>query len=286
MPAFNIRLCAPTSTSMQITVAIKFSTERGIVLQFNNGGSDLRGFDVSWISRYGYEDERVFVGGYYYMRIESVRVRSTKTNYEDIIYALFYLDQIINGDNVRVNNLKVSKFEILAVKHLFDRKIKPTETAAKFDNYIYDTFATFAHHKTQITLNFTCSAEDANSNFLDLFMHPRSRGTDFRKDNDCSNLLKSKIFQVFPNLNTLNIVTGYNHYSISMIALLSLLELGSLDKITVIAGSDSKENNWIYSLWHLHSKRLEKQYLAKNYKINCVKGDDYRNEYLFVINKN
>ncbi len=63
---FNIRLCSPTSTSIHIEVAIKFSTEEGCILQFNNPTpkygytqySYLRCFNVSWLSRYKEEDER------------------------------------------------------------------------------------------------------------------------------------------------------------------------------------------------------------------------------------
>ena len=62
MPEFNIFLCSPTSTSMHIEVATKFSGDEGIIIQLNNpspaGYHLLRGFNCSWISRYKEEDER------------------------------------------------------------------------------------------------------------------------------------------------------------------------------------------------------------------------------------
>ncbi len=62
LPEFNIFLCSPTSTSMQIEVALKFGGSNGMVIQLNNKSSGkydtLRGFDVSWVSRYPEEDER------------------------------------------------------------------------------------------------------------------------------------------------------------------------------------------------------------------------------------
>ncbi len=61
MPCFNIRLCSPTSTSKKIEVATKFSGPNGIIIHFNNPNTlqyrYLRGFNVSWLSRYGEEDE-------------------------------------------------------------------------------------------------------------------------------------------------------------------------------------------------------------------------------------
>ena len=64
MPSFVIRLCSPTSTSIHLEVALKFSGESGIILQLNvknmlyGTDSNVRAFDCSWISRFKEEDER------------------------------------------------------------------------------------------------------------------------------------------------------------------------------------------------------------------------------------
>ena len=67
IPSFSMRLCSPTSTSMQLSVAIKISGREGMVITLNNPKFDdeiagqygwLRGFNCSWISRYPEEDER------------------------------------------------------------------------------------------------------------------------------------------------------------------------------------------------------------------------------------
>ena len=69
MPSFNIRLCAPTSTSWNIEVAIKFSGEDGIIIQLNNPNiapyRDLAGFNCSWLSRYKEENERYDCNKFY-----------------------------------------------------------------------------------------------------------------------------------------------------------------------------------------------------------------------------
>ena len=67
VPEFSIRLCSPTSTSKHMEVSINFSTKEGIIIQLNNPKEDLRSalvsfFDVSWISCFPDEDERVFIG--------------------------------------------------------------------------------------------------------------------------------------------------------------------------------------------------------------------------------
>ena len=66
VPEFAIRLCSPTSTSKQVAVSLSFATRAGMILQLNNDTKDAsRGvpfFNVSWISRFPDEDERVFAG--------------------------------------------------------------------------------------------------------------------------------------------------------------------------------------------------------------------------------
>ena len=62
MPAFNIQIFGPVSTSVHQEIAVKFSGDNGIIIRFDNHkgwGKSAQGFDVSFISRYGGdEDER------------------------------------------------------------------------------------------------------------------------------------------------------------------------------------------------------------------------------------
>ena len=62
LPQFAIKLFSPTSTSCQIAVAIKFAGHDGIIVEFassqESNASQLRGLDLSWLSRYKEEHER------------------------------------------------------------------------------------------------------------------------------------------------------------------------------------------------------------------------------------
>ena len=59
---FKIKLFSPTSTTLHKEVAIRFGGQSGMLLEFDNSkgdGKKVKGFDFSWISRYGLqEDER------------------------------------------------------------------------------------------------------------------------------------------------------------------------------------------------------------------------------------
>eukprot|EP01084_Bolivina_argentea_P148472 259553_1 len=156
MPGFNIRLCSPTSTSIQIEVAAKFSGPNGIIIMFNHPEYVppyvyLRGFNVSWLSRYKEEHERLFYGGYYPMKIVSVRVKSTNNNYKKIIQSLAYLDMCISGTS-GMDAFKASAHDILVIQNLFSLMLNQKATLT-FDKYILDTIHAFIQNKTQITLD-------------------------------------------------------------------------------------------------------------------------------------
>lgn len=64
MPAFNIRLNGPTSTSIEKEVATNFCGEEGIIIQFDNTNFICRitpAFDVSFISRYGGQENERYI---------------------------------------------------------------------------------------------------------------------------------------------------------------------------------------------------------------------------------
>ena len=60
IPEFNIRLVSPTSTTLHIEVAVKFSGQQGIIIKMDNSkvGPETKAMDVSWLSRYSEEEER------------------------------------------------------------------------------------------------------------------------------------------------------------------------------------------------------------------------------------
>ena len=60
IPEFNITFLSPTSTSLHIEVAMKFSGDSGMIIEANNNkvGVTTQALDVSWISRYPEEEER------------------------------------------------------------------------------------------------------------------------------------------------------------------------------------------------------------------------------------
>eukprot|EP01084_Bolivina_argentea_P239628 402719_1 len=163
IPEFTMRLCAPTSTSTQIEVAIKFSGHDGMILELQKAHASavhfLTIFDCSWISQYKEEDERLFCGGQFCVNIKSIRIRNTNQNFGDFIGPLVYLDAILTGSHCgMVKNIKISSKEIKMLDSLMKWKLGQN-LHKKYPQYIYDTFHCFSKHKKQIRLHLRWSTE-------------------------------------------------------------------------------------------------------------------------------
>merc|ERR1712013_582348 len=101
-----VTLAAPTSTSKHIEVALPQNGNfEGVILRLNNNGDDengryLRSFDLGWLSRFKEEDERLFMGGDWRVRIEAVEklgVKMAAPCPRKYLDALLVLDCLMKG---------------------------------------------------------------------------------------------------------------------------------------------------------------------------------------------
>eukprot|EP01084_Bolivina_argentea_P158021 275313_1 len=296
MPALNIRLCAPASTSIHMEVAIKFSTEDGIIIQFDNPATSpqysyLRGFNVSWISRYKEESERLFFGGFYYVKIQSVRVRPTKQNFEEFINAMYYLDTMLTGG--RQDNIPTNTTDINVIKTLVDNILGNTRKIT-MQKYVFDTFDAFIANKKHVTLDLVELAS-ADHQIRDLIMHPLDERKPWeeskRADSDTSNLFRKVLLLVFTNVQTIIINTSFRHasYSLSMMCLLSIFQMideetnGSLNEIIV---KSDRHNKWISNLWCSDAHILKEKYNSSKLTISIKQEAGVeKNECWFLIKR-
>eukprot|EP01084_Bolivina_argentea_P000509 954_1 len=155
VPAFNIRLCGPTSTSKYKEIAIRFATRNGMIMQLNNTGDwygrNLHFFDCSWISTYSEEEERLFFGGAIRIRVESVTIIETKQNFRDFFRAMFYFDAMINSSAMDENEEPCEK-DYTILRDLILNELGYT-TNEHLDKYISDTFHLFCQTQETICLN-------------------------------------------------------------------------------------------------------------------------------------
>eukprot|EP01084_Bolivina_argentea_P299355 516003_1 len=159
----NIRLCPPTSTSKQLAVATKFAGDRGMVIQFMNdghvGSHMLRCFNCTWLSNYKEEEERLFIGGDWSIRVQSIRNIQTAQNFVKYFTALFHLDCMVSGtqlnDNVNVES-QIGKKEYDTLNTLMKYKAKIDGFEKNLPRYVIETFEAFTNYKKQIVINPYC----------------------------------------------------------------------------------------------------------------------------------
>eukprot|EP01084_Bolivina_argentea_P241414 405280_1 len=256
LPEFNIRLCAPTSTSKQKEVAERFAGRNGIVIKLNNNGHsnayNLRTFDCSWISTYKEEDEYLFVGGRFQIRVQSITVVPTKRNYENFCKPLFYFDCMIKGTALDDIEINVTKHYYGMLEHLIKHKLKTNGFINKYDEYINSVFDAITNHYTQIVVNLY-QLHTHLSSIKDLLIYSQSTKISKAK----VNLIKEQIFMLFKNMKTIIVYTtkydGLEEYEINLIEFMCSIKQLLLPlqfEVTIKATRwDDDEPSWLYDAY-------------------------------------
>ena len=111
------------------------------------------------MSRFGGEDEQLFMGGFYRIKIQSIQDIDTNEetgeqsihDYETYLEPLGFLECMLSGIDIGKQNKPEFTVEAYALCQLIDHKLKVAENP--FPKYINDTFAAFVAHKTELILN-------------------------------------------------------------------------------------------------------------------------------------
>eukprot|EP01084_Bolivina_argentea_P113058 201587_1 len=233
MNEFNIRLCAPTSTSLEIEVADRFGGDNGIVIQMNNNGyanaNKLRCFKCSWISCHPEENEVLYMGGFERIKVETIRSMCSNINYYPYIQAFFYLHCMLNGTIMDKKSVPtVSEDVYLILENLIKSTLKIHEFIRGKNNYptyINYCFRAFRLHQTQIVINL----EQIHKYFqqlshLIIYSDSANRNALIELPTNISvnnkNLFSYYTYELYPNIEKIIIYAG--NYEMDLISLLSL----------------------------------------------------------------
>merc|ERR1712228_809790 len=211
----------------------------------------------------------------------NLRLIKTKENYKEFVSAIWFFDLMLTGADLNeVIQNKINRFYVANLMNLCLKK----ETKASFPPFIIECFDAFIRNKKQIIFNLIdlCRDGDKRMNHL-LFLSLEQRCYDEeiqRKDDDKNNMMKSEIFSLFQNVQTLIIQStnnygGYDSYSFSLMALLNAISQSNLNQI-IIKSKEYNGYNWIKSVWKSDERIFKKEYAAKGYKITMIeeKGKD------------
>merc|ERR1712228_745528 len=160
----------------------------------------LRGWNCSWISQFKEEDERLFFGGYYFIKVHNLRLIKTKENYKEFVSAIWFFDLMLTGADLNeVIQNKINRFYVANLMNLCLKK----ETKASFPPFIIECFDAFIRNKKQIIFDLYYLYEFGDERMNNLIFHSldqRECGKEFqRDDDDKNNMMKSEIFSLFKN---------------------------------------------------------------------------------------
>eukprot|EP01084_Bolivina_argentea_P202623 346173_1 len=269
IPEYCIRLCSPTSTSKDLQVSLNFATREGMIVELNDNGHGyswrLSLFNCSWISRYKEENERLFFGGDWRIRVSSIRLFCTKKhqwkNFDTFFHALFIFNCMVIGYSNRLD-IDVSDKDIIL------NLINFTNT---YDDYIKNTFQLFIVQKRQLVLNIHYIHQYCN--VLSYLVIDSLQQTTLYKENLKRNLVNKLMFTLFKNANKICIYStsanGIYSYSFSLKLFLEIIVSSTTwNCITIKAANNNlHKSNWIHSLWSSSSHVLQSKYRSKNCSI-------------------
>lgn len=179
-------------------------------MQLNNNGdynsTILQIFDCSWISRFNGEDERLFMGGLYRIRIESIIDIDANKNYVTYFRALYLLDCMLSGANMaEAEGVKNKDYKVI-------RSLM--QDAGRVEEYVVNTFHLFCYRKEQMIVNLF-NTEAKGGRLASLL---------YETDADGKVGLKRTVFALFRNVRRVVIYVGQHHkeYRVDISTLLPL----------------------------------------------------------------
>ena len=278
VPSFGIRLCSPTSTSKESSVAIRFANTHGIVLRFNNENILLRFFDCSYVSAYTEESERLFFGGDYRTRLESVLVIQTRKSYQNYFRVFYAFDLMLSGDYQHELQKQITSQDQERLRGLIGGVLN--EAAGDdciHDEYIIDTFSAYTRNKTDILIDMNLMDNAYPKGLCQHVLHSLvGVGDDdyeWNEPEDISmNMVRWKrLFALFPSLEKLTIYgtddIGWYKFPFSIIESVSTLRqifaTSECIKVVTIKGIHRHgKKSWIHDAFGAFNGGLEETVMS------------------------
>lgn len=199
------------------------------------------------------------------LNIISIGIIAQRSNLKTQVAALTVLDGIIS-DSLYGNKIKKGSQYGGIIKALFESNGGKQK---KLNPYIYDTFQCFIDHKEKMEINMmTLDEYIKDKQLLDLIANDLM---EIKDKSDISlwiserkeNLIKSRLFEIFENVNEIRIDVGLNRYPFSLLSFLSNIENSSIKKVTIMSYIAFKPLSLSSSFNEIRKKYKEKKYDIK-----------------------
>ena len=115
-------------------VAESFSKGFGLILTLTMYDHDLRCFDCSWLSNYPTEEEKLFIGGYEAIRLNSIILKRLNHNYKHYVTAIGIIQNMFDARHNPQKDGKMDGKTRNAVIHLLNTKRADWDEEHRYDN--------------------------------------------------------------------------------------------------------------------------------------------------------
>ena len=225
--SFAIILRGPCSTTTVKAIATNFATEKGMILKLNNDSFDAgrqRFFDCSWISNYFEESERLWIAGYFPLRIVSIVMVLTAKNYQNAMRSLYLFDAMISGvEQHYKDGMKANESDCDLIRNLMEWTLNGGDCgSSNIDSYLKKEWKLFLIKKNEIKLRLYQLKRDYQS-LSELVVFKLVKNTNRGADGK-ENVLNPKWIQMFPSLNSVYISTYGDYYKFRLEALLDSMQ--------------------------------------------------------------
>ena len=221
------------------------------------------------------------MGGFFSLRVQSVRIVDTNKNYMQVLTALFILDSMVSD---AAADMKITP-EIIKMITEFTSLNQASST---FDRYIVSMVKSYIRRKKQIVINLDELSKQEEKLYSliieDGFRKEQTENCDVTNIESKTNLISSDIFIIFPNVRhimiettTIDDIDGEDSYPFNLTYLLSIISSSStwatitvkqmrLDE-AIQQKKDMEDTSWIFKLWSSSSNRLMQEFEKNKLKI-------------------
>ena len=241
---------------------------------------------------------RLFFGGFWYIKLESIYITKTNQNFKMIVTILSYFHSIISGAfNFEEISSQITDKHVSLLNGLFSYNLdsKKSNHEIEYDPYILSTFNSFTQSNKDMIINYY-NLDKENKSIVDLIMYQIEENDDYKhlpNDSSFTNLFKPQLLNIFTKTKSITLITNDefdifgNQRSISMVALLSIINNTTLQKVLILSfGSNESIQSWQTYLWSQSWSNLIHLYSASKYKVQLKYGLGRDQKYHgFVINR-
>ena len=205
VPLGGIILYGPCSTTTMREVAVNFARSDGMVLSVDNDGTHYgsrnRHFDCSWISRYFEEDERLFLGEKYPLRLINITLERSAKNYRKMCTLMFILTTLLSGWRMKQDYDTTPNYDLFHLPSFLNDQI------STLDLYLKNTFEWFFSSTRDIIINlWSIDQMSAKlSKFTALVVETVQPNVEYEAviENPAINMVTPSIFGIFDEIDKL-----------------------------------------------------------------------------------